>query len=92
MKITSFNPLIVTKDVASVSALFEDLGFERKHNPTDTSAVGNEYISYRMTDGNGFHVDVSYSVDNGLLHSHEIINKKLMEVLYGKTQVKRRMG
>lgn len=30
--------------------------------------------------------------DNGLLHSHEIINKKLMEVLYGKTQVKRRMG
>ena len=61
MKITSINPLIVTKDVASVSALFEALGFERKHNPTGTSAVGNEYISYRMTDGNGFHVDVSTS-------------------------------
>ena len=39
MKITSFNPLIVTKDVASVSALFEALGFERKHNPTGTMAV-----------------------------------------------------
>ena len=31
MKITSFNPLIVTKDAESAIALFEELGFERRH-------------------------------------------------------------
>ena len=59
MKITSFNPMIVTKDLESVVAIFEALGFEKSHNPIGTSAVGNEYTSYRMTDQNGFHVDVS---------------------------------
>lgn len=59
MKITGFNPMIVTKDMESVIALFEALGFEKHHNPTGVSAVGNEYTSYRMSDGNGFHVDVS---------------------------------
>ena len=33
-----------------------------------------------------------YSVDNGFLHSHEIIKVKLMEVLYGKAKIQRRMG
>ena len=61
MKITSFNPLIVTKDIEAVAGLFEELGFEKRHNPSGTSAVGNEYKSYRMTDANGFHVDVSTS-------------------------------
>ena len=61
MKITSFNPSIITKDLESVVSVFEALGFERKHNPTGTSALGNEYVSYRMTDANGFHVDVSRS-------------------------------
>ena len=59
MKITGFNPLIVTKDPEATVRLFEALGFEKCHNPTGTSAVGNEYNSYRMTDANGFHVDVS---------------------------------
>ena len=59
MKITSFNPLIVTKDAESAIALFEALGFEKKHNPTGTSAIGNQYVSYRMADANGFHVDIS---------------------------------
>ena len=61
MKITSFNPSIVTKDLESVVSVFEALGFEKKHNPSGTSALGNEYVSYRMTDANGFHVDVSRS-------------------------------
>lgn len=61
MKITSFNPLIVTRDVEAVARLFEALGFEKQHNSSGTSAVGNEYTSYRMTDANGFHVDVSTS-------------------------------
>ena len=31
MKITSFNPLIVTSDSESIIKLFEELGFEKKH-------------------------------------------------------------
>ena len=31
MKITSFNPLIVTKNAAETIKLFEELGFEVKH-------------------------------------------------------------
>ena len=31
MKITSFNPLIVTKDPVPVIKLYEELGFERCH-------------------------------------------------------------
>lgn len=31
VKITAFNPLIVTKDAAPVIALFEELGFEKRH-------------------------------------------------------------
>ena len=59
MTITSFNPLIVTKDPEATVRLFEALAFEKRHNPTGTSAIGNAYASYRMTDANGFHVDVS---------------------------------
>ena len=59
MKITSFNPSIITKDIDAVVSLFEALGFEKRHNPAGTSAVGNEYTSYRMADANGFHVDIS---------------------------------
>ena len=59
MKITSFNPSIVTRDIESVVSVFEALGFDKKHNPTGTSAIGNKYVSYRMTDASGFHVDVS---------------------------------
>ena len=61
MKITGFNPLIITKQPEVVASLFEALGFEKKHNPTGTSAIGNEYASYRLTDSNGFHVDVATS-------------------------------
>ena len=61
MKITGFNPSIVTKDAEAIVSVFEALGFEKKHKPTGTSAVGNQYVSYRMSDSNGFHVDVSSS-------------------------------
>ena len=59
MKITSFNPLIVTNHAEEVVALFEALGFEKKHAPSATSAAGNAYTAYRMKDANGFHVDVT---------------------------------
>ena len=57
MKITSFNPLIVTKDAESAIALFEELGFERRHTKEGISE--NNVTDVRMKDANGFHVDVS---------------------------------
>ena len=60
MKITSFNPSIVTKDAEAIVSVFEALGFEKKHNPTGTAGE-NQFVSYCMSDSNGFHVDVSSS-------------------------------
>ena len=57
MKITSFSPLIVTKDADSAIALFEELGFERRH--TKEGIGENNVTDVRMKDANGFHVDVS---------------------------------
>lgn len=57
MNITTFNPLIVTKDAASAVALFEALGFERRHSK---EGIGiNNVTDVRMKDANGFHVDVA---------------------------------
>lgn len=61
MKITGFNPSIVTKDIDAVVGVFEALGFQKKHNPTGTSALGHEFVSYRLADANGFKVDVTQS-------------------------------
>ena len=61
MKITSFKPLIITKDAETVIALFEELGFERRH--TKTGINGKDITSVRMRytgeDGKVFHVDVT---------------------------------
>jgi predicted enzyme related to lactoylglutathione lyase len=57
MKITSFNPLIATKDPESVIQLFEALGFERRH--TKKGISDQDMISVRMKDSNGFYVDVT---------------------------------
>ena len=54
MKITTFNPLILSKDAANIVKLFEELGFEKRHNKE-----GEDFSSNRMKDANGFHVDVT---------------------------------
>ena len=57
MKITSFNPLIVTKDAEAAIALFEALGFEARHSK---ESIGiNNAADVRMKDANGFHLDVT---------------------------------
>ncbi len=57
IKITTFNPLIVTKDAESAIALFESLGFERHHTKGN---IGIEDVTdVRMKDPNGFYVDIS---------------------------------
>ena len=61
MTITDFNPCIITKDAESVIALFEALGFERRH--TKTGINGKDITSVRMRytgeDGKIFHVDIT---------------------------------
>ncbi len=61
MKITTFNPMIVTNDAESVIALFEALGFERRHKKTGINDSDIESVRMRYTgeDGKVFHVDVA---------------------------------
>ena len=59
MTITSFNPMIVTKDAEAVIALFEALGFERRHMKTGINGhVTSVRMRYEGEDGKVFHVDV----------------------------------
>jgi predicted enzyme related to lactoylglutathione lyase len=58
MKITTFNPMIVTKNAEDVIKLFEDLGFEKRHAPTVD--IGSAMAtSTRMKNADGFCVDVA---------------------------------
>ena len=58
MKITTFNPLIVSPKADEVVSLLEELGFERRHAPVvDTGGMTVERT--RMRDAGGLSVDVS---------------------------------
>lgn len=57
MKITTFNPQIITKDAKPIVQLFQALGFEKHHNPTGIGELNVEGI--RMKDAGGFYLDVS---------------------------------
>lgn len=61
MTITSFNPLIVTPNAEAVIALFEALGFERRHMKTGINDEDITSVRMRYTgeDGKVFHVDVT---------------------------------
>ena len=59
MKITTFNPQIITNNAEEIVSLFEALGFERRHAPSGTGNTGNEYTDYRLKDANGFYIDVA---------------------------------
>ena len=63
MKITTFDPIIVTKSAEDVVKVFEDLGFEKSHAPVTTTEVG-DVQSYRMKNADGFHVDVSNALQD----------------------------
>ena len=57
MQITTFNPMILSKNADEIIKLFEELGFEKRHQK---DGIDNKDISStRMTDANGFHVDVA---------------------------------
>ena len=57
MRITTFNPQIITKDAEPIVKLFEELGFEKRHNPDGIGDLNVEGI--RMKDANGFYLDIS---------------------------------
>lgn len=59
MKITTFNPQIVTQNAEPIIELFETLGFERRHKKEDIGDLGVTGI--RMKDENGFYLDISQS-------------------------------
>jgi hypothetical protein len=69
MKITTFNPLIVTKDAENIIKLFEALGFERRHS-LDAKTGDDNLTSVRMKNADGFHVDIAqvegYSRDSDM--------------------------
>ncbi len=59
MKITTFNPQIITKDAEAVVQLFEAMGFQRRHTK---EGIGDLHVTgIRMKDANGFYLDISQS-------------------------------
>ena len=61
MNITSFNPLIITNKADEVIALFEALGFEKRHTKTgiNDKDITSVRMRYTNEDGKVFHVDVT---------------------------------
>ena len=57
MQITTFNPMILTKNADEIIKLFEELGFERRHKVDNID--DKDISSVRMKDANGFCVDVA---------------------------------
>jgi len=56
MKITTFNPQILTTDPEPVIELFQELGFEQTHNKAENVDV--EFSAHRMKNEGGFHIDI----------------------------------
>ena len=72
MKITGFNPLIVTKDAAPIIKTFEELGFERRHT-LDANVADKGLTNVRMKTPNGFYVDISQVEDFSLPRDLQLI-------------------
>jgi hypothetical protein len=70
MKITGFNPQVITKDPEAVIAVFEALGFVRTHSKSgDDEFAFSSVRMERKRDGSedeDFHVDVISAPTNGL--------------------------
>ena len=57
MKITSFNPQIFTRNADPIVDLFEELGFEKRHDQAGIGELNVEGI--RMKNPDGFYLDIS---------------------------------
>lgn len=58
MKITTFDPLILSPKSGDVVKLFEELGFEITHDPVTKVEIG-EVQTTRLKNESGFHIDVA---------------------------------
>ena len=58
MKITTFNPFIMTTQVDDTIKLFETLGFERRHTKEGIEIADREDSVIRMKDSNGNYIDI----------------------------------
>ena len=58
MKITTFDPIIVSPKAEDLISVFEALGFEKAHAPVTATSIG-DVQSIRMKNGSGFHVDIA---------------------------------
>ncbi len=58
MKITTFNPFIMTTQVDDTIKLFEALGFERRHTKEGIEIADREDSVIRMKDSNGNYIDI----------------------------------
>ena len=61
MKITAFNPEIVTKDAKTITELFETLGFEHAHKKTNIN--DEDITNFDMKHPGGFRVDVAQAAN-----------------------------
>ncbi|MBR0365601.1 MAG: hypothetical protein IJH94_02220 [Clostridia bacterium] len=57
MKITTFNPQIITKNAESIMKLFEELGFIKRHDQEGIGDLNVEGI--RMKSPEGYYLDIS---------------------------------
>jgi len=58
MKITTFDPIIVSPKAEDLISVFEALGFEKSHAPVTATSIG-DVETIRMKHENGYHVDIS---------------------------------
>lgn len=61
MQITTFNPMILSKNADEIIKLFEELGFERRHqvDNIDNLDISSVRMRYAGEDGKTFHVDIA---------------------------------
>lgn len=57
MKITTFNPQIITKNAEPIIQLFEGMGFEKRHNQKGIGEL--DVTGIRMKNADGFYLDIS---------------------------------
>ncbi len=58
MKITTFDPIIVSPKADELIRVFEALGFEKRHAPVTATSKG-DVNSTRLKHENGYHVDIA---------------------------------
>ena len=58
MKITTFDPIIVSPKAEDLISVFEALGFVKSHAPVSATSIG-DVSSIRMKHENGYHVDIA---------------------------------